>query len=609
MSVTFSLSEFAELVSTALEIDTSLDSKLSTFDSFSPSSSSYSTANAKPSSSLPLTQKSSSNSPRVLRKIRSLLAYGTGRINQSTLPPLPKPSLKSTRSEPLIANSEPSLKPISYVSLLGQKTQLKAEADLFVPYLPLADRHERFGTSSSIFSRHGSDCGSSVVPPNDASESGHYMFSKPLPTPPQSPTHRRASFSSSVCYSQSTEFSASHSDFIDVSKSTTSKSKHSSISSCTTRSSTSLGKSTHPSSKSSMQSHSLDGSDSDPFAKGRVQVVTRRTSAGSSYGGPNIYSSNPVHPFSSSHPAQSIRTVQEVSTDESLEAEYCHFMSPSQVPTSRSSDRRKRVSTKGRPKQKPALTCPFPLPPRSQAPTGPLPPIPINTVCSSSTEDINGLPSPPITPPGSFRESFVLSKIQNYRDWTLGMPYTTDEDISDLKRINRRTGLSRSKEVMPRRRSSRPLRKEDSLVLPHPERSMHILSLAERRTDLKPMGHKRKGSPFPLILTPLPPWPSSDPAADNFCSSSSISPSCHSLMSSTSDSSDPLENVHRRREMMMKEPAGMILGKNGFPVPLSILPTPKLLIVATSTNLEGGSRLTEDSMDAETPMQSPTTPT
>ncbi|KAJ3903667.1 hypothetical protein F5879DRAFT_989877 [Lentinula edodes] len=606
MSAAFSLSEFTELVSTALEIDNSLDSKLTTFDSFFPPSSSYSSSeNAKPSPSLPptSTSKSSPGSPRVLRKIKSLLAYGSGKFNQSLPPPLPSSGSKSTRSEPLMATSEPSspLKPIPTVSLLDQKAQVKSEIALFVPYLPLADRHERFGTSASIFSRHGSDCGSSVVPLENTSDSGDSEFSESLLTPPQSPrTHRRASSSSSVSCLQSAASSASHGDLISVSNSLITQSRYSSMSSYSTNSSRRTP--AEQSSESSMHSHSLDASDLDPFAKGSVQVVTRRTSAGSSQGGSSVFSSNLVHPFSSSHPAQSIVAVKELSANDESAAEYGHFLtSTPPVSRAKSSERRKRVSPTGRPKQKPVPTCPLPLPPKSKPPTGPLPSVPID---SSYSDDSNSsLPSPPITPPGSFR----LSKRQSEKDWTLGLPYTSDEDLVNLRKISRHTGLSRSSEVMPRRRSSRLSRSEDSAVLP-PSVPSQILSLAQRRTDLKPMGHKRKGSPFPLILSPATPSPDSILAGVDHLSAAATSRvlrSRCSLLSSDSDSSDSLENAHRRLEKMMMEPAGMILGEKGIPIPLSVASLPKILPVNANVPMQRDLGLDGD---IETPMQSPITP-
>ncbi|KAJ3996108.1 hypothetical protein F5050DRAFT_1712371 [Lentinula boryana] len=615
MSVTFSLSEFTELVSTALEIDTSLHSELSTLAAFPPSPTSppsYSTANAKPFPSLPLTFKSSASSPRVLRKIKSFLTYGNSRFNQSASPPLP-----TSRSEPLTANSEPSspLKPIPTISLLNQKAQLRSDVAVFVPYLPLADRHERFGNNASIFSRHGSDCGSSITPPRETSDSGHFTFSKLLPTPPRSPTRRRASFSSSGSYSQDTESAASCSNLVRVSASnTTIKSKHSSLSSYDT--SSSFQNQTDLSSNSSIQSHTLGTSNLDPFAKGRVQVVTRRTSAGSSYGSSSVYSSNLIHPFSSSHPAQSTLPVH---ADSSHAAEEHHHSLSSSALTSTSSKRRKRISP---PKQKPAPTYPLPLPPRSKPPTGPLPPIPIDTLCSSFAGS-DGLPSPPITPPASVHEASVLSTRQSERDWTLGLPYTSDEDIHDLRRITHGAGLSRRKEVMPRRKSSRLAINEvrsllsvssrfsystqESFTLPRTQESTQLLSSARRRTNLKPMGHKRKGSPFPLTLAPLDSGlsPSATPDLLRVSSvtttpASSVSSSLFSSYSDTSD--DPFKNAHRHRQMMAREPAGMILGRQGFPVPLSTAPVAAPIISDLG--------LDEDiDIDIETPMQSPTTPT
>ncbi|KAJ3873707.1 hypothetical protein F5051DRAFT_506348 [Lentinula edodes] len=607
MSAAFSLSEFTELVSTALEIDNSLDSRLTTFDSFFPPSSSYSSSeNAKPSPSLPPTSisKSSSGSPRVLRKIKSLLAYGSGKFNQSLPPPLPSSASKSTRSEPLMATSEPSspLKPIPTVSLLDQKAQVKSEIALFVPYLPLADRHERFGTSASIFSRHGSDCGSSVVPLENTSDSGDSEFSESLLTPPQSPrTHRRASSSSSVSCLQSAASSASHGDLNSVSNSLITQSRYSSMSSYSTNSSRRTP--AEQSSESSMHSHSLDASDLDPFAKGSVQVVTRRTSAGSSHGGSSIFSSNLIHPFSSSHPGQSIVAVKEVSANDKSATEYGHFLtSTPPVSRSKSRERRKRVPPTGRPKQKPVPTCPLPLPPKRKPPTGPLPSVPIDDSYSDSS-----LPSPPITPPGSFRGS-GLSKQESEKDWTLGLPYTSDEDLVDSRRIFRHTGLSRSNEVLPRRRSSRPSRSEDSAVLP-PSVPSQILSLAQRRTDLKPMGHKRKGSPFPLILSPSTSSPDSIFAGVDHLSATAATSrvlcSHYSLLSSDSDSSDSLANTHRRLEKMMMEPAGMILGEKGIPIPLSVASLPKILPVNANVPMQSDSGLDED---IETPMQSPITP-
>ncbi|KAJ3926378.1 MAG: hypothetical protein NXY57DRAFT_730651 [Lentinula lateritia] len=614
MSAAFSLSEFTELVSTALEIDNSLDSKLTTFDSFSPSSSSYSSSeNAKPSPSLPSTSisKSSPGSPRVLRKIKSLLAYGSGRFNQSPPPPLPSSASKSTRSEPLMTTSEPSspLKPIPAVSLLDQKAQVKSEIALFVPYLPLADRHERFGTSASIFSRRGSDCGSSIVPPENTSDSGDSEFSESLLTPPQSPrTHRRASSSSSVSCLQSAASSAFHGDLISVSNSLITQSRYSSMSSHSTNSSRRTP--TEQSSESSMHSHSLDASDMDPFAKGRVQVVARRTSAGSSHGSSSIFSSNSIHPFSSSHPAQSIVAVKEWSANDKSAAEYGHFLtSTPPVSRSKSSERRKRVSPTGRPKQKPVPTCPLPLPPKSKPPTRPLPSVPIDN--SYSDDSSSSLPSPPITPPGSFRGSSGLSKQESEKDWTLGLPYTSDEDLVDSRRIFRHTGLSRSNEVLPRRRSNRPSRNEDSAGLPLSVPLSQVLpvSLAQRRTDLKPMGHKRKGSPFPLILSPSIPSPDSIFAGVDHLSATAATSrvlcSHYSLLSSDSDSSDSLENAHRRLEKMMREPAGMILGEKGIPVPLSVASLPNILPVNTNVPMQRDLGLDED---IETPMQSPITP-
>ncbi|KAJ3982827.1 hypothetical protein F5890DRAFT_296385 [Lentinula detonsa] len=600
MSVTFSLSEFTELVSTALEIDTSLHSELSSLAAFPPSPPSppsYSTANAKPFPSLPITFKSSPSSPRVLRKIKSFLTYGSGRFNQSASPPLP-----TSRFEPLTASSEPSspLKPIPTISLLDQKAQLRSDAAVFVPYLPLADRHERFGNNASIFSRHGSDCGSSITPPREASDSGHFTFSKLLPTPPRSPTRRRASFSSSGSYSQDTESAASCSNLVRVSASTTTiKSKHSSLSSYDT--SSSFQNQTDLSSNSSIQSHTLDTSNLDPFAKGRVQVVTRRTSDGSSYGSSSIYSSNLIHPFSSSHPAQSTLPVHADSSHEEVAAEDHHHSLSSSTLTSQSSKRRKRISP---PKQKPAPTYPLPLPPRSKPPTGPLPPIPIDTL-SSSFAGSDGLPSPPNTPPGSVHEASVLSTRQSEKDWTLGLPYTSDEDIHDLRRIAHGAGLSRRKEVMPRRKSSRLAMNEESSMLPRTQESTQLLSLARRRTNLKPMGHKRKGSPFPLTLAPLDsglsPSVTLDPLRVYSASTTPASSASSSLFSSDSDTSDdPLKNAHRRREMMAREPAGMILGRQGFPVPLSTAP------VAAPINSDLGP---DENIDIETPMQSPITPT
>ncbi|KAJ3848854.1 hypothetical protein EV368DRAFT_86147 [Lentinula lateritia] len=601
MSAAFSLSEFTELVSTALEIDNSLDSKLTTFDSFFPPSSSYSSSeNAKPSPSLPptSTSKSSPGSPRVLRKIKSLLTYGSGKFNQSLPPPLPSSVSNSTRS---VATSEPSspLKPIPTVSLLDQKAQVKSESALFVPYLPLADRHERFGASASIFSRRGSDCGSSVVPQENTSDSGDSEFSESLLTPPQSPRrHRRASSSSSVSCLPSATSSASHGDLISVSNSLTTQSRYSSISSYSTNSSHRTP--AEQSSVSSMRSHSLDASDLDPFAKGRVQVVARRTSAGSSHGGSSVFSSNLIHPFSSSHPAQSIVAVKDSTAE-------CGRFLTSTPPVSRlkSSERRKRVSSTGRPKQKPVPTCPLPLPPKSKPPTVPLPSVSIH---SSYSDDSNSsLPSSPITPPASFRGSSGLSKRQSEKDWTLGLPYTSDEDLVNSRRISRHQGLSRSNEVMPRRRSSRPLRSEDSAVL-SPFVPSQILSLAQRRTDLKPMGHKRKGSPFPLILSPSTPSPDSIFAGVDHLSAAATSRvfcSHYSLSSSDSDSSDSLENAHRRLEKMMREPAGMMLGEKGIPVPLSVASLPKILPVNANVPMHRDLGLDED---IETPMQSPITP-
>ncbi|KAJ3967887.1 hypothetical protein EV361DRAFT_928513 [Lentinula raphanica] len=612
MSVAFSLSEFTELVSSALEIDTSFDSKLSTFTSFPPSPPSYPTANAKPFSSLPLTSKSSTSSPRVLRKIKSLLTHGAVKFNQSELPLLPSPeSLKSSWSEPLTASSDPSsrLKPIPTVSLLNQKAQRRTDAALFVPYLPLADRHERFGSSASIFSRHGSDCGSSIVPPSVTTDCGRSVFSK-LPTPPRSPTYRRASLSSLVSYPQSSVSSFCGNADRVLNSAPTMEIKHSSSSSCDTNSS--FQSHTHPSSKSSLHSSALDTSDSDPFAKGRVQVVTRRLSAGSSVGNSSVYSSNIIHPFSSCHPAQSNLMVPKQGSFREETATVDHHSVTSSALTTKSSQRRKGVSP---PKQKPAPTGPLPLPPRSKPPRGPLPPIPSDSSCSSSVNSGNSLPSPPNTPPGSAHGAPPLPRRKSERDWTLGLPYSSDEDIRDLRRTVYGPGLSRSKEVIPRRKSIGQVTNKETHLLPRPQQSSKILPLAQRRTDLKPMGHRRKGSPFPLTLAP----PSSDssPSISNEIPRGSSAahplanfpPSRFSLSSSESDdpSDDELHNAHRRREVMAREPAGMILDSRGLPVPLpnplpSKNPSVNPFEIVTSISSEP-----DDDMD--TPMQSPTTPT
>lgn len=144
------------------------------------------------------------------------------------------------------------------------------------------------------------------------------------------------------------------------------------------------------------------------------------------------------------------------------------------------------------------------------------------------------------------------------------------------------------------------------------------------------MGHKRKGSPFPLTLRPTT-SPSTTTtvttSADSPCSaapastptfefqSRSSSPETRiSLLSADSDSSDPLANVYKRRTMMSREPAGMVLNENGLPIPLSIAPVPRLpsvtVTVATPTFAEAESAVVEAlGDDMETPVQSPTTPT
>ncbi|KAF9074028.1 hypothetical protein BDP27DRAFT_245701 [Rhodocollybia butyracea] len=297
MSNPFSLVEFTQLVSTALEIDASLDSRL-------VYSSSLSSAHAK--SALPPTYQSPASSPRVLRKIKSLFLLTSGR-NQAPVPPLPSLSY----SEPLEAKSEPSspssascLKPIPTVSLAEVKPHS------FVPYLPLADRHER-SAGVSIFSRHGSDCGSSVVP-----------------ITPQSP-QALSRVSSTFSFHDS------------VSR------KHSSMSSYTTSS-------TCP---SSVKSDPLDSPDLDPFAKGQVQVVARRKSAASSYG-----SSLPL-----CHPAQSILPVDEAD-DVSVESSHS-LAGAASIGGLKPSLRRKR-SSGSRPKRKPAPLGPLPSLPKCM---GPLP--------------------------------------------------------------------------------------------------------------------------------------------------------------------------------------------------------------------------------------------
>ncbi|KAF9074027.1 hypothetical protein BDP27DRAFT_245722 [Rhodocollybia butyracea] len=128
------------------------------------------------------------------------------------------------------------------------------------------------------------------------------------------------------------------------------------------------------------------------------------------------------------------------------------------------------------------------------------------------------------------------------------------------------------------------------------------------------MGHRRKGSPFPLTFA-RPKQSPSPYTADSDCNSAPAttptfrvpSPHC-SLLSCASDASDPLSNVCKRRALMGKEPAGMILGDSGLPIP-SIVPASKLPSVIVTVTTTTTSELEGEEEDTETPVQSPTMPT
>ncbi|KAF5385608.1 hypothetical protein D9757_006787 [Collybiopsis confluens] len=584
MSNNFSLTEFSKLVSAALEIDTKLDSRLiytpSISSSSSSSSSSYSTADAIPSSSLSPTARFPAGSPRVLRKIKSLLTSGGAARSISPTPSIPTFDSLIAKSLP---GSSPRLKPIPSVSL-----RQEPNAALFVPYLPLVVQHER-AEGSSIFSRRGSDCGSSIVPPIQESDSGH--SASPLPSPPRSPkAHRRTSSTSSVSFSA---FSYLEQRTLSISG----ESKHSSLSSCTSSSRPSSQMNSSLSSQSEFGANSHEEPDDhhfDPFAKGQVQVVSRRGSTGSPVT-PSFSSTSSISPPSS--------TSSELKS--SLRRKRTGAASPHKPPP--------MIPLPLPPKRK-EPTGPLPLPPRRKAPTYPLPPTPLDPFSS----DESGLPSPPITPPASIRDSptgFTL-------DWTLGMPYADDQE-SCRESIYR--SLTRRNEVLPRRRP-RMSGVEESPVLPYIEQPTVLSALAQRRKDLKPMGHKRTGSPFPLTLIPSRPAPqppttiiSTNPS----CSSApakipdfrAFSPPL-SLASSFSSGSSDAWSAIGHRETMSNELAGMVLGGKGLPVPLYIAPVAKLpsmmVTVATPTVNESGQAFVVEHSDddtSETPIQSPKTPT
>ncbi|KIK65944.1 hypothetical protein GYMLUDRAFT_952997 [Collybiopsis luxurians FD-317 M1] len=176
---------------------------------------------------------------------------------------------------------------------------------------------------------------------------------------------------------------------------------------------------------------------------------------------------------------------------------------------------------------------------------------------------------------------------------------------------------------------------QDSPVLPFIQQPAVISQLAQRRKDLKPMGHKRRGSPFPLTLSlnlvpsrpaPSPPTPTSD--VISYLSSDPPSFSAPaatptfrapspplSLLSSTSDSSDALLNVLKRRKMIKSEPAGMpVLGEKGLPLPSVMVTVATPTIGHGQAQAQAQALVASDSAVAdedmsETPVQSPTTPT
>ncbi|KAF5338234.1 hypothetical protein D9758_012845 [Tetrapyrgos nigripes] len=161
-SSTFSLSDFAELVSSALDYDKDLPLSLSDHA-------------AKLLQHPPSVGHSVGHSPKVIRKIKSLLLRSTTSRHFDAPSPSPPHHL-------------PNL-PIQKVSLLDET----ADA-LFMPYLPLASRHEM--GMSFIFSKSSQP--STPIAEVDASCSSCSSESAYPPTPPRSPSIRLSSISSTV---------------------------------------------------------------------------------------------------------------------------------------------------------------------------------------------------------------------------------------------------------------------------------------------------------------------------------------------------------------------------------------------------------------------------